>query len=150
MKAKEHFSRCIDVDFKMVHAYISLAYIYNVHGLNGEAIKICKLCKENNKESYLCYRMWAFASFKKGDIPTAIKKIKKAVVHFPKDSQNWMVWGLIMRTVGNYASAQKKFEKAILLDADNSTAKGELEIVKRIISLDRIIPLEVVPSVDEQ
>lgn len=84
---------------------MSLAFLYNVHGFSAEAIKICKACKEKNKEFFGAHRMWAFALFKKGDIPTAIKKIKKAIHHFPKDSHNWVIWGLIMRTVGNYQSA---------------------------------------------
>jgi hypothetical protein len=46
----------------------------------------------------------------------AIKKIKKGIQKNPKDADNWVVWGLIMRydinfiiylyrTVGNYWSA---------------------------------------------
>lgn len=32
----------------------------------------------------------------------AIEKIKLAIVHEPDEADNWLVWGLIMRTVGNY------------------------------------------------
>ena len=42
-------------------------------------------------------------------MPKAIKKIKKAIYKSPKDADNWVVWGLIMRTVGNYQSARQKF-----------------------------------------
>jgi tetratricopeptide (TPR) repeat protein len=94
--------------------------------------------------------MWAFALFKKGDIPGAIKKIKKAITHFPKDSNNWVTWGLIMRTVGNYESALQKFQKAVKLDETNFTATSELNIVKKIIDLDKKIPIENVPPLDAQ
>ena len=52
----------------------------------------------------------------------AIKKIKKGIQKNPKDPDNWVVWGLIMRTVGNYQSAKHKFEKARKLDPTNETA----------------------------
>ena len=40
----------------------------------------------------------------------AIKKIKKAITNEPGDPDNWIVWGLILRSVGNYVSAKHKFE----------------------------------------
>lgn len=119
MKSKEVFLKCIELDPHHTHAYVALAFVYNVHGFQQEAIKICKECKEHNKDFFGQFRMWAFALFKKGDIPKAIKKIKKAILHYPKDADNWVIWGLIMRTVGNYESALQKFEKAHKLDKDN-------------------------------
>ena len=59
----------------------------------------------------------------------AIKKIKKGIQKNPKDADNWVVWGLIMRTVGNYSSAKHKFDKAVKLDPLNETALFELDIV---------------------
>ncbi len=76
----------------------------------------------------------------------AIKKIKKAIAKSPKDPDNWIVWGLIMRTVGNYTSAHHKFKKALRLDPQNATASEELEIVEKIIDLDAKIPLDSVPN----
>ena len=72
----------------------------------------------------------------------AIKKIKKGIQKNPKDADNWVVWGLIMRTVGNYQSAKHKFQKALKLDPRNETAIFELGIVNRIIELDEQIPLD--------
>ena len=80
----------------------------------------------------------------------AIKKIKKGIEKNPKDADNWVVWGLIMRTVGNYQSAKHKFEKALRLDPHNETAVFELGIVNRIIELDEQIPLDQVPSLKRQ
>jgi hypothetical protein len=40
----------------------------------------------------------------------AIEKIKQGVTINPKDADNWIVWGLILRTTGNYNSAKHKFE----------------------------------------
>lgn len=53
----------------------------------------------------------------------AIKKIKKSIALDNQDSDNWIVWGLIMRTCGNYTSAEHKFHQAIKLDPTNFTAK---------------------------
>jgi cytochrome c-type biogenesis protein CcmH/NrfG len=52
----------------------------------------------------------------------AIKKIKKGLEFNPKDSDSWVIWGLIMRTVGNYESAKHKLKKALRLDPHNETA----------------------------
>jgi len=76
----------------------------------------------------------------------AIKKIKKGIQKNPKDPDNWVVWGLILRTVGNYKSAKHKFQKALKLDSDNETARFEMDIVDRIIKLDEQISLDDVPS----
>ena len=53
-------------------------------------------------ENHTCHRHWAFALFKKGEMSKAIKKIKKGILLNPSDADNWIVWGLILRTVGNY------------------------------------------------
>ena len=72
----------------------------------------------------------------------AIKKIKKGVQLDPHDADNWIVWGLIMRTVGNYKSALHKFREALKLDPENAAAKYELHMLYRIIQLDGEISLD--------
>lgn len=67
----------------------------------------------------------------------AIKKIKKAVEFNPSDSDNWIVWGLILRTVGNYISAKHKFEMCLKLSPNNETALFELGILHQIMELDK-------------
>jgi Tfp pilus assembly protein PilF len=59
----------------------------------------------------------------------AIKKVKKGITSNPKEPDNWIIWGLILRTVGNYKSAEHKFLKALKIDKENETAKQELLIV---------------------
>ena len=76
----------------------------------------------------------------------AVKKIKKGIQKSPKDADNWIIWGVILRYHGNYRSARHKFLKAQKLDASNQTAEQELEIIDRIIKLDSMIPLDAVPS----
>lgn len=66
----------------------------------------------------------------------AIKKIMKAIKLNPKESDNWVVWGLIMRTVGNYKSAKHKFQKAIKHNPHNETAIFELVRTTKLIELD--------------
>ena len=55
--------------------------------------------------NHLCFRHWAFALFKKGELSKAVEKIKQAVLYEPNDVENWLVWGFIMRSIGNYESA---------------------------------------------
>lgn len=118
-----------------------------MHQFFQETINVCGCAKLSNPNNHNCHRHWAFALFKKGEMAKAIKKIKKGIEKNPKDADNWVVWGLIMRTVGNYQSAKHKFKKALRLDPNNETACIELEIVERIIELDNQIPLDSVPSI---
>ena len=57
----------------------------------------------------------------------------------PDDAENWVVWGLIMRTVGNYQCAKSKFERALMLEPSNAAAKFELELLSDIQNLDNTI-----------
>jgi len=66
----------------------------------------------------------------------ACKLIKEAVDLEPKDPDNWITWGLIMRKVGNYKIAKHKFKYALKLEPGNETAIYELELLDRIIELD--------------
>ena len=121
-----------------------------MHQLYAETISTCGAAKFNNPKNHNCHRHWAFALFKKGEMAKAIKKIKKSIQLSKRDSDNWVVWGLIMRTVGNYQSAKHKFQKAIKYDPHNETAIFELEIVNKIIELDSQIPIDAVPSIKPQ
>lgn len=80
------------------------------------------MAKRNNPDNHNCHRNWAFALFKQGHMVKAIKKIKKGVQKNKKDPENWIVWGLILRNVGNYQSAKHKYEKALKLDPNNENA----------------------------
>lgn len=64
----------------------------------------------------------------------------------PHDADNWIVWGLILRTAGNYSSALHKFEQSLKLDPGNETAKFEMDILKKIMELDSQISLDQVQS----
>lgn len=77
----------------------------------------------------------------------AIEKIKQAILYEPDDAENWIVWGLIMRTVGNYVSAKHKFERALKLEPENETAKFEMEILQAVMAMDDIISLDQVPEI---
>jgi tetratricopeptide (TPR) repeat protein len=108
--AVEHLKICTHLDPKHPFAYNNLAFIYNMHQYYPETINVCNKAKLDNPEgTHNCYRHWAFALFKKGEMAKAIKKIKKAIMDEPADADNWIVWGLILRTVGNYVSAKHKF-----------------------------------------
>jgi hypothetical protein len=76
-----------------------------MHGFYRDTILICKAAKENNKNGHNTHRHWAFAEYKEGNIVKAIKKIRKGVHKEPYLAENWIVWGLILRTAGKYRSA---------------------------------------------
>ena len=85
---------------------------------------------------------WAFAEFKEGNVVKAIKKIRKGVQKQPENSQNWVVWGLILRSAGKYNSAKHKFEKALKLNPHNETAKAELTLVENLMHFDQLLPTD--------
>lgn len=120
-----------------------------MHGFYRETIQICKEAKEHNKSGHDTHRHWAFAEYKEGNIVRAIKKIRKAAHLAPHLAENWIVWGLILRTAGKYRSAYHKFERALILDPNNSTAIFELDLVSQMIYFDSILPqdatLEIAP-----
>lgn len=141
--AVEHLKICTHLDPKHPFAYNNLAFIYNMHQYYPETINVCNKAKLDNPEgTHNCYRHWAFALFKKAEMAKAIKKIKKAIMDDPADADNWIVWGLILRTVGSYVSAKHKFEQALKIDPENETAKFEMQILDRIIELDEKISLD--------
>jgi Tfp pilus assembly protein PilF len=47
-----------------------------------------------------------------------------------------------LRTAGKYKSARHKFEKALKIDENNSTAKYELKIVENLIYFDKMLPTD--------
>lgn len=69
----------------------------------------------------------------------AIKKIRKGVHKEPHLAENWIVWGLILRTAGKYRSAQHKYERALKLDPKNSTALYEMDLVTQMIHFDNLL-----------
>lgn len=158
-KAVEHLKLCTTLDPTNVYAYNNLAFIYNMHQYYSETINVCNTAKimleqyekvkalqagtfnnkfgdEEAQVNHLCHRHWAFALYKKGDMGKACKMIKEGIFLDPKDPENWIVWGLIMRKVGNYKLAKQKFEKALSLEPQNTTAKYELDLLQRIMQLD--------------
>jgi len=66
----------------------------------------------------------------------AIKKIKKAIQKHPEESDNWVVWGLILKGVASYEAARHKFQKALKMDPANQTAQYEFQVIEKIIKLD--------------
>lgn len=76
-----------------------------MHQVYKDAISTCRLAKDSNTHGHSTHRHWAFAEFKEGNIVKAIKKIRKGAQKDPKMAENWVVWGLILRTAGKYKSA---------------------------------------------
>lgn len=93
------------IDKKHPFAYNNIAFLFNIHGFYRETIQICREAKEHNKAGHDTHRHWAFAEYKEGNIVRAIKKIRKGVQKNPHIAENWIVWGLILRTAGKYKSA---------------------------------------------
>ena len=105
-----------------------------MHQKYQEAIEACNLAQNSNTDiDITCHRHWAFALFKTGSIAKAVQKIKEAIFFQPEDADNWVVWGMIMRSIGNYQSAKHKFERALKLDPKNETAKFEQEILEAVL-----------------
>lgn len=65
------------------------------------------------------HRHWAWAEFKEKNFVKAIRKVRKGCQKDPRCCQNWVVWGVILRTVGKFDQAQHKLEKALRLEPYN-------------------------------
>lgn len=138
----EHFKKCIFYDNKHPFAYNNLAFLFNMHMMYKETLNICRQAKEFNRHGHNTHMHWAFAEFKEGNVVKAIKKIRKGVQKQPENAQNWVVWGLILRSAGKYNSAKHKFEKALKLDKNNETAKHELTLVENLMHFDKMLPTD--------
>lgn len=93
------------------------------------------------------HRYWAYAEFKESLPAAAIGQLKKAIAEAPNDPENWALWGMIMRSVGNYESARHKLRRALALDADCASAKFELEILDVVEKMDGYFTRDQVPEI---
>ena len=148
-QAVEHIKKCIELDPKHPYAYLNLAFLYNMHQIYKETITTCKQAKEHNRHGHGTQRHWAFAEFKEGNLVKAIKKIRKGVQKDPKCAENWVVWGLIMRTGGKYLSAEHKYKRALKIDPNHVTAKFELDLVSSLIYFDKALPTDSTLNIQE-
>lgn len=126
--AVEHLKICTHINPRHIYAYNNLAFIYNMHKYYKETIKACSNLKDLLPEgaNHKCHRHWAFALFKVNEMSKAIKEIKLGISQDPYDADNWVVWGLILRSTGNYVQALHKFEHALNIDPDNRSAHFEM------------------------
>ena len=147
-EAVEHLKKCIQIDNRHPYAYNNLAFIYNMHCLFRETIQICLQAKEYNRHGHKTHRHWAFAEFKEGNLVKAVRKIRKGVIKDRHSAENWVVWGLILRTAGKLESALHKFEKAVKLDPKNLAARQELDLVQSLMHFDKLLPTEATLRID--
>eukprot|EP00349_Pseudokeronopsis_sp_Brazil_P004831 CAMPEP_0202973874 /NCGR_PEP_ID=MMETSP1396-20130829/54878_1 /ASSEMBLY_ACC=CAM_ASM_000872 /TAXON_ID= /ORGANISM="Pseudokeronopsis sp., Strain Brazil" /LENGTH=93 /DNA_ID=CAMNT_0049706711 /DNA_START=440 /DNA_END=721 /DNA_ORIENTATION=+ len=93
-----------------------------MHQFYQEAISVCNAAKLKNPKSHNCYKHWAFALFKKGELHKAVKKLQKGMKREPHDADYWVIWGVISKTTGDYEGAKHKFLQALHLDPLNDLA----------------------------
>lgn len=113
-----------------------------MHSLFRETIQICQKAKEYNRDGHKTHRHWAFAEFKEGNLLKAVHKIRNGVIKDAKNAENWVVWGLILRTAGKLESARHKFKKAIKIDPKNLAARQELDLVESLMYFDNMLPTD--------
>ena len=77
-----------------------------------------------------------------------MRKIRKGVIKDRHSAENWVVWGLILRTAGKLESALHKFQKAVKLDPKNLAARQELELVQSLIYFDNLLPTDATLRID--
>lgn len=82
-----------------------------MHGYYKEALIVCNTAKMRFPVTvnHGCYRHWAYALFKQNNQDgKAFKKVSKAVKDNPTDADAWILWGMMLRTVGNYEQSMGK------------------------------------------
>ena len=78
----------------------------------------------------------------------AVRKIRKGVIKDRHSAENWVVWGLILRTAGKLESALHKFERAVKLDPKNLAARQELDLVQSLMYFDKLLPTDATFRID--
>lgn len=129
-------------------AYNNLAFLYNVHQYFKEAKIVCETAKFRFPHgNHNCYRHWAYAEYKLNNKSgEAFKKINLAVVEDPADVDSWLLWAMMLRTVGSYKQAQHKLDIAFKLDPDNATAQYEQQLLVGIMEMDAQLDIEQGPA----
>lgn len=110
-----------------------------MHGYHKEAAIVCNTAKVRFPKgvNHNCYRHWAYALFKENNKSgKAFKKINKAVKEDPLDADSWILWGMMLRSVGNYDLAAHKIKIALDLDPENKTAIYENDVLQNIKLVD--------------
>lgn len=166
MQAKEAWEKATVMDPLNRFAWSNLAFLHcaNLVPLKpGETnwqatIRICnnsvQAIEEHSKRQGIgascridaatvtCHSLWSYAEFKQGLPASAIKQVKKAIDLCPDDPANWVLWGVILRSVGNYKSSRAKLERALCLDPENAAAKFELNVLDLITQMDETFELD--------
>lgn len=99
-EAVDNLKSCIKMDNLHPYAHNNLAFLYNMHQMYGETISTCRQAKEYNKHGHATHRHWAFAEYKEGNLVKALRKIRKGTIKNLDCAENWVVWGLILRSAG--------------------------------------------------
>ena len=115
-----------------------------MHGYYKEATIVCNTAKVRFPRSvnHNCYRHWAYALFKeKSTNGKAFKKISKAVKEDPADVDGWILWAMMLRSVGQYKQALNKITVALTLEPENQSATFEKSLIGGMISMDQEISI---------
>lgn len=132
--AVDHFKIVFKLEPMHPWAYCNLAFLYNTHQHYVEALVVCmeaeKLFGDYN---HRCYKHWAYALFMKekdrikmqNNMSEAFKKITLATQLNPEDADCWIMWALMLRSIGNYVLAQHKLDVANKLSPDHPAIKYE-------------------------
>jgi hypothetical protein len=83
-------------------AYNNLAYLYNIHHYHKEAKIVCDTASlRMPRGGHHCHRHWAYAEFKLyNQSGEAFKKINLAIQDDPADVDSWILWAMMLRSVG--------------------------------------------------
>jgi tetratricopeptide (TPR) repeat protein len=147
--AKLQFEKVVQLDPAHPYAYNNLAFLFNMFQMYTDTLHICREAKDHNKHGHRTHRHWAFAEFKSGQTVPALKKIRKACSKYPKEPENWVMWGMILRHCGRYESALHKLKKAQRLAPDSLLVRSELDFVTALLQLDRELPNDAIVRIDE-
>ena len=138
----------LQYDSENIWAFCNLAFMYNQHKMYKDAKTVFEKAKQKCPKMFLkALKHWVYAEFKLNPrSPEAHKNIQIATLEDPQDPDMWILWAMMLRTVGKYEQAKHKLEVARKIDPRHEQLQYELDLVESLIELDTAIELTQGPA----
>eukprot|EP00826_Nyctotherus_ovalis_P027891 TRINITY_DN2186_c0_g3_i9.p1 TRINITY_DN2186_c0_g3~~TRINITY_DN2186_c0_g3_i9.p1 ORF type:complete len:179 (+),score=64.02 TRINITY_DN2186_c0_g3_i9:694-1230(+) len=117
---------CCKLDPHHPYAVNNLAYLSILLKKYKEASDACADAYAVNRSARNYFRNWAVALLNQKLFSEAVEVVKEAIENNPLDYKNWVVWGEIMKTKGEFEVAKEMYGNAIQINDKDPYPKQEL------------------------